>query len=85
MCGQNLKGGAEESDWKDRGASPVYSRTSTLCELVDTVTGRQEEPDGEAKGGAGRREGNSTCHSLEGQGELGKVLNVASQLQEENA
>lgn len=51
--------------WRDRGASPVNSRTSTLCLLVDTVTGTQEEPDGKEKD-MGGRECNTTCHSLEG-------------------
>lgn len=52
VCGQreNLQGEAEESEQKDREASPVFSCTSTLCLLVVTVTGRQEEPGGKAKG-----------------------------------
>lgn len=34
----------------------MSSRTSTLGLLLDTVTGRQEEPDGEAKQREGGRE-----------------------------
>lgn len=72
MVGENLQGGAEESDWRDRGASPVNSRTSTLCLLVDTVTGTQEEPDGKEKD---MEEGMQYHLSfIRGQGELGKVL-----------
>lgn len=62
----------------------MYSRTSTLCLLVDTVTGRQEEPDGEAKGGGEERR-QYHLSFIRGQGELGKVLNVACQLREQNA
>lgn len=86
-CVWNLQGAAEESDGKDRGASPVFSRTSTFCLLVDTVTGRQDEPGGEANGEGGEGGERRQYHLsfIRGQGEPAKVLNAARQQQEENA
>lgn len=61
----------------------MYSRTSTVCLLVDTTTGTQEEPDRRGE----KKRGGMQYHLsfIRGQGELAKVLNVARQLQEENA
>lgn len=80
-------------------ASPENSCTSTLCLSVDTITGAEGEPGGGGGDEEGKRVGDKRkkntggessseqycLSSIRRQGELGKVLHISRQLQEENA